>query len=444
MARADVVVVGAGLAGLSAAVGLAEAGARVEVLATGHAATHWAPGGLDVAAVPGTETPAAGLRLLAARPQHPYALLASHVAPALAWLRGVVAGSGLVYVGDLDAPIRPVPTSVGRTRPAAILPEGQAAALAPWAPDERLLICGPLGFKDFWPEAVAAGLRRPEAWPGTAGPARVDAVTFEPPGFRGTRNHNALDLARAFDDASWREAALVAIARAVSAAGPGPGRVALPACLGLADHPAVLEAARATLPLEPFEVPLVPPSLPGLRLYRALREALRRAGGRLQIGEAVQRVDVEAGRVVRVAVPAAARQHLVATGALVLATGGIAGGGLLATMDGRLEETVLGLPVEAPDADAWLAQDPLDPQGHPLEAAGVRTDGQLRPVDPTGASGGAALYENVHVVGSLLAGQRYLRERCGDGVALASGHLAAELLGSGRATGRQSLAEARR
>jgi glycerol-3-phosphate dehydrogenase subunit B len=115
---------------------------------------------------------------------------------------------------------------------------------------------------------------------------------------------------------------------------------------------------------------------------------------------------------------------VIQTGALVLATGGIAGGGLLARADGRLVEPILDLPVEAPAAEDWLAADPFDPAGHPLEAAGIRTDGDLRPVDASGQ----VVLDNVAVVGGLLAGQRYLAERCGDGVAIASGQRAAAAL----------------
>jgi glycerol-3-phosphate dehydrogenase subunit B len=217
------------------------------------------------------------------------------------------------------------------------------------------------------------------------------------------------------------------MARAMEAGGFAgrPGRVALPAVLGLDDHAAALEAARRRLPLTPFEVPLVPPSLPGLRLYRALRSALRRRGGRIVVGEPVARVEIEGERVIRVAAAAAAREYAIATGALVLATGGIAGGGLVAHQDGRLEEPVLGLPVEAPPADRWLAADPFDAAGHLLEAAGLRTDDLLRPVDP---ENGRLLFENVRIVGGLLAGQRFLRERSGDGVAFASGWRAAATL----------------
>ena len=61
----DVVVIGAGLAGMTAAIALADAGARVDVVARGHAATHWTAGGLDVAAPPGSATAADGIVQLA-------------------------------------------------------------------------------------------------------------------------------------------------------------------------------------------------------------------------------------------------------------------------------------------------------------------------------------------------------------------------------------------
>jgi len=421
---ADVVVIGAGLAGLTAAIAAAESGARVLVLAKGHAATHWGPGGIDVAGIPAASTPRDGIHRLAGLPGHPYAFLGDDVAAALEWIRPHLAAGGVDYVGDLDTPHQLVPTSIGGTRRAAILPAGQAAALSPWAAGERLVICGIAGFKDFWPEAIAASLTRERIWEGGNRPASVTPVSVALPGLAARHNLNALQIARRFDDPAWRTTAIEALARAIASVPGSGGRVALPAVLGIREHAAVLAAARDRFPAAPFEMPLVPPSLPGMRLYAALRAALIRAGGRVQIGEMIERVEHDGRRVTAVVAAAAARTYTVRTGALVIATGGIAGGGLVAERDGRLTEPLLGLPVEAPPADQWLAVDAFDPAGHPLEKAGIRTDAELRPV----AADGASLFDNVRVAGSLLAGHRCIRERCGDGVALTSGRRAARSL----------------
>jgi glycerol-3-phosphate dehydrogenase subunit B len=434
MASADVGVAGAGLAGLTAAIRLAEAGARVHVLAAGHATTHWAPGGIDLAALPDSPTSQDAIDRLAKVPGHPYAVLAAELPTALAWLRGTLAAEGLELVGEPGDTLRAIPTAIGATRLAAILPAGMAGALPAWGPDETLVVCGPSGFRDFWPEAIADALRRPGSWRGQTPPGHIEAVTVELPDLDRRRNLSSLDLARLFDDPDWRRAALEAIARAVAGRAGAPGRVALPAILGLNDHSAALAAAREILPLVPFEVALAPPSVPGLRLFAALRAALRRHGGRLQVGEAVHGTIAADGRVADLRAPAAAREFVLSAGAFVLATGGIAGGGIVADGPGILREAVLGLPVEGPAGGDWLSDDVFSPAGHPLETAGIRTDGHLRPVTP-GRSRAAArpLAENVRVAGSLLAGQRYLRERCGDGVALASGTLAArELVGAAR------------
>jgi glycerol-3-phosphate dehydrogenase subunit B len=424
----DVVVIGAGLAGMTAAIALADAGARVDVIARGHAATHWTSGGLDVAAPPGSATADEGITRLASKPGHPYAFLGRDVGPAIAWVRGILAAEGLIYLGDLDEPLRPVPTAIGGTRRAGTLPAAQAAALRPWRPDERLVVCGPAGFKDFWPSAIAASLERPSVWGRSLRardrPASVEGLVVELPDIAGRRNLTALHLARLFDDSSWRAEALAAIAAALHGHGGAPGRVALPAVLGLADHAAAFDDASRSLPLVPFEVPLISPSVPGLRLFEALRAALRRRGGRISVGEEVVRIETAGRRVTAVAVAAAARERVFRTGGVVLATGGIAGGGLIGRADGTLVEPLLGLPVEAPPVGEWLADEPFDPAGHPLEAAGIRTDGELHPVDGRGK----VAYENVAIVGSLLAGQRYLTERCGDGVAVTSGRRAAAML----------------
>jgi glycerol-3-phosphate dehydrogenase subunit B len=429
MPTADVVVIGAGLAGLVSAHALAQEGARVIVLAKGMATTHWTAGSIDVAAPAGATTAREGVQLLAGRRDHPYAMLQRHVEGAVSAVRDVLAAQGLPMVGDLDSPIRTMPTGIGGTRPVSIVPDAQADAMPEWGADETLIVCGIDGFKDFWPTAIAASIARPTVWPGpgsqasaTFGPASVVAATAGLPRIADRHNLTALHVARAFDDSTWRHLALDAIAAAVERVRPlGPARVGMPAMLGLRDHAAALADMRDRVGLPVFEMPLVPPSIPGLRMFDALRRAVLAAGVRIQIGENVARFETNGRRVSLIATPAAVREFTVRAGAVVLATGGIAGGGLVARSDGSLDEAVLRLPVEAPPRESWFATDPFDPEGHPLETAGVRVDDELRPVDRKGKP----TFENVRVVGANLAGQRWIHERCGDGVAVASAHQAA-------------------
>lgn len=411
MASADVVVIGAGLAGLSCAVELAERGARVFVAAKGMAATHWVHGGIDVAAQMGSATARAGITLLAARPGHPYARLAADVAPALDAHLARLAEAGLPYGGDLDAALVSLPTAVGTLRRASHVPAAQAAALEAWDGD-GLLVVGFDRFRDAWPGFAAANLRR-ATWPG--GPARIATAEATLPGLADLRNLNALTLARLFDEPAWRERALDAMATAMPG---GHWRIGLPAVLGLVDHARTLAQAQAALGGPVIEMVSVPPSVPGLRLFEALRTRLLAAGGRLQWGFWVTEVERAGDRVVAIHTEGASRTLRIAGDAFVLATGGVAGGGIRADADGSLVERVLGLPVAAPVHSRWFTDEALGSQ--PIEAAGIEVDDELRPVDGP---------RNVHVIGSALAGMRYLDERCGDGVALASAHRAARLLG---------------
>jgi glycerol-3-phosphate dehydrogenase subunit B len=415
MPRADVVVIGAGLAGLSCAAELAERGARVLLAAKGMATTHWTHGALDVAGVSGAATSRAGIEALRANREHPYARLAGDVEPAVAAHLERTAAQGLPHTGDLDAPLRPVPTAIGTLRPAAIVPSAQAAAVAPWNGDGLLLV-GFSHYRDAWAPWAARNLRR-ATWP--EGPREIRGITVDLPWLERLHNLNATVLARLFDDPVWRQRTLGAIARAVPS---GTWRIGLPAALGLERHAAVHAEAEATLGHRCFEVSSLPPSVPGMRLFEALRRRIIGAGGRIHLGFEVVEVERDARRVHAVHTHAGARTLRLLGDTFVLATGGIGGTGFRGRRDGTVEERIFGLHVTAPPHAAWFSDDPLQP--HPLEAAGVRTDDALRPPE----------LENVRVIGSALAGMHYLSERCGDGVALASAHrVANELAAPARA-----------
>ena len=92
----------------------------------------------------------------------------------------------------------------------------------------------------------------------------------------GRADVNALGFARAFDTPAFRAEVAAQLSGRLGAA----ERVAFPAVLGIASPHAVWSELSHRLGRVVFEVPTLPPSVPGMRVYATLRDALRRAGGR--------------------------------------------------------------------------------------------------------------------------------------------------------------------
>jgi glycerol-3-phosphate dehydrogenase subunit B len=202
--------------------------------------------------------------------------------------------------------------------------------------------------------------------------------------------------------------------------------------LGLRAASTVVRELREVSGAPVFEIPTPPPSVPGMRLYDILAEAFQRAGGRVQIGAWVLRGESEGRQLRAIYTEAAAREQRHTASQYLLATGGIAGGGLRTNHTGAIVETALGLPVTAPAHRAnWFAPRFLAPEGHAIYRAGIGASDTLRPLD----SQGAVVYENVVVAGAALAGADLIHEGAYEGVALATGWRAAgELLGAAHGT----------
>ena len=108
--------------------------------------------------------------------------------------------------------------------------------------------------------------------------------------------------------------------------------------------------------------------------------------------------------------------------AVVLATGRFSGHGLTADRQ-SVRESILGLPVQQPGGrDAWHQDDFLDPAGHAINRAGLRTDEVWRPLDATGKPAWKSLF----AIGSILADQDWMRAKCGSGLAIATAWAAIE------------------
>ncbi len=385
------------------------------VLAKGVGATHLGAGTVDVLgyAPERVERPAEALAaLIDERPEHPYALVgAGGVTAAVDWFKARIAAGPLSpyqYVGGVDENLL-LPTAVGVARPSAVVPETMAGGdLRAEAP---ICVVGFRALKDFHPTLAADTLGRQGV------SARGFELDVAP---EGRADANALAFARAFDDPAFRAEVSGQLLRRLGV----EERAAFPAMLGHDDPHGVWSELEERLGRPVFEIPTLPPSVPGMRVHASLRGELRRNGGRVILNTVVTGAEQASGRVTELRTRVGLREERRGADWVVLATGGIASGGIELDSRWRARETALDLPVAGvPEAGEERFR-PGYFDDHPMGRAGVAVDAELRPVDARGER----LYENVLVAGATLAGAEPWREKSGDGLSLSTGYRAAELV----------------
>lgn len=408
---ADVVVIGAGIAGLAAAIAAAQRGATVGLYARGLGGVALGSGTVDLlgyvpervrqplAAIPGW---------VADHPGHPYARLDVETVHRAARWFGALAGHELLS-GDPRVNFL-LPTAGGALRPTALAPASMIAGQPGAAP---ILIVGLRRLKDFHPGLVAANLARSARANGDQVATR--AVWVDIKVRAGEADSSALNHARAFDHPQAR-ARLAEAVRPLLRQGEVVG---VPAVLGLTDLRAWHHLSD-DLGHRVFEVATPGASVPGLRLQDALLTRARALGVRVAIGSDAVGLVTRAGRVSGVRVRAAGHERTVPAGAVVFAPGGFESGALAVDSYGAVSEPAFGLPVALPPGA--LTRPDLPAADQPVFLAGLAVDHQQRPLDADGRPVGVNLY----AAGGVLAGALRWRELSGEGIALASALRAVE------------------
>lgn len=413
---ADLIVVGAGLAGLVAAYTAAKAGLRVKLIAKGLGALHWGAGTVDVlgyypnASTP-VERPFETVQALAlARPRHPYALLeGTGLAESLQAFLVLTREIGLPYGGQGRK--NPVPSPDGENLwLSSPLGVARPTLLAPWGQlvgdlhsSQPMLIVGFRGMRDFFPTLIADNLAK-QGHQARAVSLPLDFVTERP-------YTNSVQLARELENPSHRSRLGTELRRLVQAG----ERIGLPAILGIDEHESVMEELQACVGAAIFEIPTLPPSVPGVRLSTALWRQLQRLGVDVERNMNVIGFHVEDRRLVWVETETSSRPIKHRADTFLLATGGVLGGGINTDHRGRAWEVVLDLPLALPaQRSGWLRPEFLGPQGHPIFSSGVPVDGHFQPV----GTDGLPMYANLYAVGGLLAHADPIRERSMEGIAI--------------------------
>lgn len=410
----DLLVIGAGLAGLSAALAAAEAGLRVKVVSKGLNALHWSAATFDLLGytpprpAPVREPWAAMARLPI---DHPYQVAGiDQVRAAVERFAGWTQQAGLPYRGGTVAGENfMLPSPAGAMRPVYLAPQAQCGG--DLSSEQPLLVVGFDGARDFYPHLLAEHLNQQ----GRSARGLVLPISL----ITQRRDANTVQLAAELDSPEHQRSLGAALKAAVR---PGE-RIGLPAILGLNEHAKTVETLRSLAGAPVFEIPTLPPSVPGLRLTAVLRRLLARHNVRVEVGMEVIEMQAENGAVHWVATATSARPIKHAARGFVLATGGVLGGGFQSDHRGHFWETVFHLPLNVPqDRGQWFRPLFLDPQGQPVFCGGVTVNQQFQPLDGKGG----IVYRNLWAAGGLLAGVDPLQEHSLEGIAVASGVAAGE------------------
>jgi glycerol-3-phosphate dehydrogenase subunit B len=197
--------------------------------------------------------------------------------------------------------------------------------------------------------------------------------------------------------------------------------VGLPAILGMYRTQEILSDLEKQIGLPLFEIPTMPPSIPGLRIKELFESHLPQTGARLLYQHRVLRVLRKKDSFKLYLDDSRDGLTLRANG-IILASGRFIGKGLRADRT-RIRESIFDLPVCQPaERDLWHRFRFLDPSGHQINRAGIQVDAFFRPLDDKGKPA----IETLFAAGSILAHQDWMRMKCGSGLAIATAYAAVQ------------------
>ncbi len=402
----DVLVIGAGFCGLYAAIAASKRNARVTLVASGHGGLSISHGCIDVWS---SSAPSRALSRL--KKTHPYRLAGKDALnTALETLDLISHDADYPFIGTLSKPTI-LPTAFGAIHTTAYAP--LSLAQTGIQKNIPISIASIAGLRDFFPTLLSKNLEM-------NGYTVRRTMQLPLPGPVPQRDLYATDIAQRFADSSNRER----ISRLWRPRLAGVDRLGLPAVLGLHHSQRVFRSVQDLLGVELFEIPTPPPSLPGLRLENMLSDTAIKMGVDIILGSpAAGRIDHSGKnkRVSGVSLQTAGGEQNLDAHSVILATGGLLHGGLVAGRNGNIVESVFNLPVEyAESHQEWLKPSPFDEQ--PYEKYGLLVNSRMQPIDLHGDP----IFENLFAAGGIIAGADRQIEGSRQGIDIATAQRAVE------------------
>lgn len=195
--------------------------------------------------------------------------------------------------------------------------------------------------------------------------------------------------------------------------------IGLPAILGVHNPDKVAADLSRRIGLPVFEIPTMPPAVPGIRLREIFEQTLPQKGLTIIPQQKVKQVEFGCSHISLLLSDNFGPITIKAKTAL-LATGRFLSGGLEACMK-KVTEPLINLPVTQPSSrESWYRKEYLGLQGHEINKCGIQVDESFRPLN----NSGEVYDKRLFAAGVILAEQDWIRNRCGAGIAIASAYRA--------------------
>ncbi|GAB6153270.1 glycerol-3-phosphate dehydrogenase subunit GlpB [Desulfosporosinus burensis] len=412
----DVLIIGSGLSGLMAAAKAAEKDKKILLVNKGMGALGLSSGCIDLWGY-SVDDPSQVCRhplnevakLKGINPEHPYNKVQDVIAESLSFFRQICEQGNNPYVSNQGENWL-LPTALGTVRPTYLAPTSMAVDSL--SKLDRILVVGFKELKDFYPEVLVTNLKR-------CGELNEDCQLKTALISMEGDELNPNTLAHRLEQPETMKRVISQLKPLIE---PGV-TVLFPPVLGERRDSNLAAELAKNLGCPVYEVANIPPAMPGQRLQETLLHYVKARGVEIINGCTVTGADVFGKRCLGVTAAGSHRDFKLSAQTYVLATGSFFGGGLEAKSD-RVQEGIFNLPVKTVDGK-WSNREFLNIEGHAFNRFGIDVNMFLQPVD----NFGQVLIENLLIAGSILAGANYPIEKCGNGVAVASGYKAGELAG---------------
>ncbi len=357
----------------------------------------------------GVDNPWQGLELLKkSQPDHPLCQVpADDIRKGFDQFTAFLGECGIAYTAPELTNITAL-TPAGTLKKTLCVPATMAAGPKAFAAKAPCVIVDFKGLKGFSARQVVANLQ--DKWPGLS----AARITFPD-----------MDLGEIYPEVMARAlevpATRIKLAELLKEAAGETKIIGLPALLGMHAPDRVRAELEQLTGLQIFEIPTMPPSVPGIRLREMFEQVFPQKGITLIPQQKVTSLSFAADCAL-LSLSDNYGPITIHSKAVILATGRFLSGGLEAHITG-ITESLLNLPVsQPPSRDDWYREAYTDQRGHDIHKAGIEIDGSFRPL----ATNGKPFSDRLFAAGIILAHQDWIRGRSGAGIAIATAYKAVE------------------